>query len=52
VAGVIGVAWQANVANEERRRAEASAADLRQLSNSLLWTGTPPPLSQCRRSHL
>jgi serine/threonine protein kinase len=36
VAGVIGVAWQANVANEERRRAEASAADLRQLSNSLL----------------
>jgi hypothetical protein len=35
-AGVIGVAWQANVANEERRKAEASAADLRQLSNSLL----------------
>jgi serine/threonine protein kinase len=36
IAGVIGVAWQANVANQERRRAEASAADLRQLSNSLL----------------
>ena len=36
VAGVIGVAWQANVANRERRSAEASAADLRQLSNSLL----------------
>jgi len=36
VAGVIGVAWQARVANEERRSAEESAADLRQLSNSLL----------------
>lgn len=36
IAGVIGVAWQAKVANEERRRAETSAADLRQLSNSLL----------------
>jgi tetratricopeptide (TPR) repeat protein len=35
-AGVIGVAWQARVANEERRKAEASAAELRQLSNSLL----------------
>ena len=36
IAGVIGVAWQASVANEERRKAEESAADLRQLSNSLL----------------
>lgn len=36
VAGAIGVAWQARVANEERRRAEANATDLRQLSNSLL----------------
>jgi tetratricopeptide (TPR) repeat protein len=36
LAGVIGVAWQAKVANQERRNAEASAADLRQLSNSLL----------------
>jgi hypothetical protein len=36
LAGVIGAAWQANVANQERREAEASAADLRQLSNSLL----------------
>jgi tetratricopeptide (TPR) repeat protein len=30
------VAWQAHVANEERHKAEESAADLRQLSNSLL----------------
>jgi predicted Ser/Thr protein kinase/type II secretory pathway pseudopilin PulG len=36
LAGVIGVAWQASVANQERRRAQESAADLRQLSNSLL----------------
>jgi len=36
IAGMIGVAWQANVANQERRKAETSAADLRQLSNSLL----------------
>jgi tetratricopeptide (TPR) repeat protein len=36
VAGVVGVLWQARVANEERRKAEARAADLRQLSNSLL----------------
>jgi tetratricopeptide (TPR) repeat protein len=36
IAGVIGVAWQARVANQERRRAQESAADLRQLSNSLL----------------
>ena len=34
--GVGGVLWQARVANTERRRAEARAADLRQLSNSLL----------------
>jgi tetratricopeptide (TPR) repeat protein len=35
-AGVVGVLWQAKVANEQRRRAEARSADLRQLSNSLL----------------
>jgi tetratricopeptide (TPR) repeat protein len=35
-AGVVGVLWQAKVANEERRKAEARSADLRQLSNSLL----------------
>jgi predicted Ser/Thr protein kinase len=43
LAGVVGVLWQARVANqarcvadEERRKAEARSADLRQLSNSLL----------------
>jgi len=36
LAGVAGVAWQAAVANRERRKAEARSADLRQLSNSLL----------------
>jgi lambda repressor-like predicted transcriptional regulator len=36
LAGVLGVLWQAKVANEERRKAEARSADLRQLSNSLL----------------
>ena len=36
MAGVAGVLWQARVANEERRKAEARSADLRQLSNSLL----------------
>ncbi|MGP8226816.1 MAG: protein kinase domain-containing protein [Terracidiphilus sp.] len=43
IAGVAAVLWQARVANrerriadEERRRAEARSADLRQLSNSLL----------------
>ncbi len=36
VAGIGGVFWQARIANEERRKAEARAADLRQLSNSLL----------------
>jgi eukaryotic-like serine/threonine-protein kinase len=35
-AGIVGVLWQAKVANEERRRAEARSADLRQLSSSLL----------------
>ncbi|MGO9274285.1 MAG: protein kinase domain-containing protein [Terriglobia bacterium] len=35
-AGVVGVLWQAKVANQERRKAEARSADLRQLSNSLL----------------
>jgi len=34
--GVVGVVWQARVANQERRKAEARSADLRQLSNSLL----------------
>jgi eukaryotic-like serine/threonine-protein kinase len=34
--GVGGVLWQAKVATEERRKAEARAMDLRQLSNSLL----------------
>lgn len=34
--GVMGVVWQARVANQERRKAEARSADLRQLSNSLL----------------
>lgn len=36
VAGAAGVAWQAHIANEQRRKAEARAADLRELSNSLL----------------
>jgi hypothetical protein len=36
IAGIVGVLWQAKVANDERRRSDASAADLRQLSNSLL----------------
>jgi tetratricopeptide (TPR) repeat protein len=35
-AGVAGVLWQSRLANLERRKAESSAADLRQLSNSLL----------------
>jgi eukaryotic-like serine/threonine-protein kinase len=35
-AGVGGVLWQSRVANTERRKAEARAADLRELSNSLL----------------
>jgi tetratricopeptide (TPR) repeat protein len=37
ISGIAGVLWQAKVANQERRRAEASATDLRQLSNSLLY---------------
>jgi tetratricopeptide (TPR) repeat protein len=36
LAGVLGVLWQARVANQQRRKAEARSADLRQLSNSLL----------------
>jgi tetratricopeptide (TPR) repeat protein len=36
IAGIAGVLWQAKVANQERRKAEALSADLRQLSNSLL----------------
>jgi tetratricopeptide (TPR) repeat protein len=36
LAGIAGVVWQARVANQERRKAEARSADLRQLSNSLL----------------
>ncbi len=35
-AGILGVLWQAKVATEQRRKAEARSADLRQLSNSLL----------------
>jgi tetratricopeptide (TPR) repeat protein len=35
-AGVAGVVWQARLANEQRRKAEARSDDLRQLSNSLL----------------
>ena len=34
--GVVSTMWQARVANQERRKAEARSADLRQLSNSLL----------------
>jgi len=36
IAGVTGVVWQARVANQQGRKAEARSADLRQLSNSLL----------------
>jgi eukaryotic-like serine/threonine-protein kinase len=36
VAGLVGVVWQARVANLQRARAEARSEDLRQLSNSLL----------------
>lgn len=35
-AGIAAVLWQSRVANQERRRAEARSADLRQLSDSLL----------------
>ena len=34
--GIAGIAWQAQLAKQQRRRAEARSADLRQLSNSLL----------------
>jgi eukaryotic-like serine/threonine-protein kinase len=36
VAGISGIVWQAKVANEQRRKAEARSTDLRELSNSLL----------------
>ena len=36
IAGIAGIVWQAAVANQQRRRAEARSADLRQLSTSLL----------------
>ena len=36
VAGIVGVIWQARIANIERRKAEAQVEDLRKLSNSLL----------------
>jgi tetratricopeptide (TPR) repeat protein len=36
VAGIAGVAWQSHLANEQRRKAEARSADLRELSSSLL----------------
>jgi eukaryotic-like serine/threonine-protein kinase len=36
VAGVAGVLWQSHIANEQRRKAEARSADLRELSKSLL----------------
>jgi tetratricopeptide (TPR) repeat protein len=36
VVGIAGIVWQARVANQQRRKAEARTADLRQLSNSLL----------------
>ena len=39
-AGVIGVGWQAHVANLERRKSEARSADLRQLSNSVPSSAT------------
>ncbi len=35
-AGVVGIVWQARLALEQRRKAEARSADLQQLSNSLL----------------
>ena len=36
-AGVAGVVWQAKVADAERRRAVDTSAEMRQLSNSLLY---------------
>lgn len=35
-AGIAGILWQARLADEQRRKAEARSADLQQLSNSLL----------------
>ncbi|HEY9126473.1 MAG TPA: protein kinase, partial [Acidobacteriaceae bacterium] len=35
-AGVVGILWQARIATQERKKAEARSEDLRQLSNSLL----------------
>ena len=35
-AGVAGIVWQARLANQQRRKAEARSDDLRKLSNSLL----------------
>ena len=35
-AGVVGIVWQARLANVQRRKAEDRSADLQQLSNSLL----------------
>jgi tetratricopeptide (TPR) repeat protein len=37
IAGVAGVVWQAKVADRERRRAVDTSAEMRQLSNSLLY---------------
>jgi tetratricopeptide (TPR) repeat protein/predicted Ser/Thr protein kinase len=37
IAGVAGVIWQAKVADRERRRAVDTSAEMRQLSNSLLY---------------
>ena len=34
--GAAGIVWQAHIATQQRRRAEARSADLRELSNSLL----------------
>jgi len=36
LAGAAGIVWQAHIANQQKRRAEARSADLRELSNSLL----------------
>jgi serine/threonine protein kinase len=36
ISGVAGVLWQSHIANEQRRKADARSADLRELSKSLL----------------
>jgi tetratricopeptide (TPR) repeat protein len=36
LAGIVGMVWQAKVANDQRRKAGARSAELRQLSTSLL----------------